>query len=142
MNLSPNFKLSEFVRSDTADREGIDNTPSESDINNLRRIAYTLEIVRLVLGAPVYISSGYRCLELNRAIGSSDTSKHVKGLAADFTVKGYTPKESVEIIRKVVGFNTLIQEFGQWVHLDLSDDLEHTVLLALHINGETHYNKI
>ena len=142
MNLSPNFKLSEFVRSDTADREGIDNTPSEADINNLRRIAYTLEIVRLVLGAPVYISSGYRCLELNRAIGSSDTSKHVKGLAADFTVKGYTPKESVEIIRKVVGFNTLIQEFGQWVHLDLSDDLEHTVLLALHINGETHYNKI
>ena len=142
MKLSPNFKLSEFVKSDTASLNGIDNTPNEDEISNLTRVAYTLEIIRLVMGAPVRISSGYRCLELNRIIGSADTSKHVEGLAVDFTVKGYTPKESVDIIRRVVGFNTLIQEFGRWVHLDLDSDLDNNVLLALNINGETHYTEI
>jgi len=142
MNLSPHFTLDEFVRSDTAEREGIDNTPSDAVIKNLHRVAYTLEIVRLVLDAPIYISSGYRCLALNRVLGSDDTSKHVEGSAVDFRVKGYTPEESVEKIRKIVGFNTLIQEFGRWVHLDLSYDLEHTVLLAQKVNNETHYTEI
>ena len=146
MNLSPNFTLDEFVRSDTADREGIDNTPNNAVINNLRRVAYTLEIVRLVFDSPIYISSGYRCLYLNRAVGSDDTSKHMDGLAVDFNIAGYTPEESVDQIRTIVGFNTLIQEFGRWVHLDLSSDLSsnlnNTVLLAHLVNGETHYTEI
>lgn len=97
--LSQHFLLSEFVRSETAARQGIDNTPPPEVILNLIRLAARLERVRALLGVPLHISSGYRCLELNRAIGSSDTSRHVRGLAADFQAPAFgTP---LEVCRRI-----------------------------------------
>ena len=139
VKLSPHFYLHEFTDSQTATRDGIDNEPAQYALKNLCRIAYTLEIIRSELGAPISISSGYRGPALNKAIGGSTKSKHMQGLAVDFTVRGYTPFEAVERIREIVGFNKLIIEFGRWVHLDLSDHLKNQVLIASKRNGKTHY---
>ena len=71
MNLTTHFTLSELLVSGEAARRGIDNTPTPEALAALKRTALGLETVRMRLGgAPILISSGYRCLALNRAIGS------------------------------------------------------------------------
>lgn len=139
MNLSPNFTLAEVVASQTAAREGIDNTPSDEVIFNASKVAYTLEIVRLHLNAPVYPSSWYRCLELNDAIKGADNSTHMLGTTVDFIVRGYTPREVVQAIRYVIGYNKIILEFNSWVHLEISDSPDMEVLEAKKIDNKTVY---
>ena len=86
--LSPHFKLSEFVVSETASRHGIDNTPPEEAVENLRRLCQgTLEPLREALQLPVVITSGFRTKALNdRLAHSSERSQHMQGCAADFYV--------------------------------------------------------
>jgi len=79
MQLSQNFKLNEFTTSQTATRKGIDNTAPAPIVERLRMVANTLEQIRTLLGNhSIRISSGYRCLALNRAIGSGDSSAHTR----------------------------------------------------------------
>lgn len=121
MNLTEHFTLEELTASDTAARLGIDNTPGPVERANLVVLANKLEVVRLILGAPLIISSGYRCLALNRKLRSDDTSAHVQGLGADFTCPGFgTPLEIALRLasrRDEIGFDQLIHEFGRWVHV-------------------------
>ena len=86
--LSPHFKLSEFVVSETASRHGIDNTPPEEAVENLRRLCQgTLEPLREALLLPVVITSGFRTKALNDKLAhSSERSQHMQGCAADFYV--------------------------------------------------------
>ena len=86
--LSPHFKLSEFVVSETASRHGIDNTPPEEAVENLGRLCQgTLEPLREALQLPVVITSGFRTKALNdRLAHSSERSQHMQGCAADFYV--------------------------------------------------------
>ena len=86
--LSPHFKLSEFVVSETASRHGIDNTPPEEAVENLRRLCQgTLEPLREALQLPVVITSGFRTKALNDKLAhSSERSQHMQGCAADFYV--------------------------------------------------------
>lgn len=86
--LSPHFKLSEFVVSETASRHGIDNTPPGEAVENLRRLCQgTLEPLREALQLPVVITSGFRTKALNdRLAHSSERSQHMQGCAADFYV--------------------------------------------------------
>ena len=86
--LSPHFKLSEFVVSETASRHGIDNTPPEEAVENLRRLCQgTLEPLREALQLPVVITSGFRTKALNdRLAHSLERSQHMEGCAADFYV--------------------------------------------------------
>ena len=98
MKLTLNFSLSELVYSDTAHRLGLDNTPSPAIVENLQELAETLQVIRDAIKAPITISSGYRCAELNKAVGGSKTSSHMQGLAADIHAKGYTPKQLAEFI--------------------------------------------
>lgn len=122
MNLSPHFTLEELTFSDTALRLGIDNTPSPEILTELQKTAQLLEHVRAILGGPaVRVTSGYRCLALNRQIGSLDTSAHVLGMAADIQVPDYG--EPLKVARElatyadVLRFDQLIWEFGAWVHI-------------------------
>ena len=86
MRLSKNFTLSEFTRSATASRKGIDNTPSAKDIVNLQHlVSKILQPMRNALG-PIRITSGYRSPAVNRAIGGSTKSQHCKGQAADIQI--------------------------------------------------------
>lgn len=87
IQLTPHFMLSEFTRSSTATARHIDNTPNEEHIANLRYLCeQILEPLRQHFNTPVLISSGYRCPELNKAVGGSKTSNHTYGYAADLQI--------------------------------------------------------
>ena len=123
MKLSPHFDLAEFTASQEAARRGIDNTPPPEVLDNLRRTAVGLEGIRILLGVPIIISSGYRSLELNRALGSKDTSQHRTGQAVDFTAPGFGGPRHVadRIIDAGIGYDQIILEYptspsGGWVH--------------------------
>ena len=93
-NFTPHFSLSEFVASRTARDHGINNTPPEEAVENLRALCvHTLEPLREALGLPIVITSGYRCKELNHLlVNHSVKSQHMNGQAADFYVA--EPKDS------------------------------------------------
>ena len=134
MQLSEHFTLKELTESDTAVRLGIDNTPPTYAAENLKRLCRVLEEVRHVIGKPIRISSGYRCLKVNQAIGSKDTSQHVKGCAADIKVQGVTVDELMKtIIGADIKFDQLIREFNSWVHISIpntpADKPRHSMLI-------------
>ena len=84
MQLSEHFHLSEFVRSETANAMGINNAPPPEVARRLHMLCLrVLEPVRQRLNAPIIVTSGYRSLRLNSAIGGSPTSQHIKGEAVD-----------------------------------------------------------
>jgi uncharacterized protein YcbK (DUF882 family) len=137
MKLSDHFTLAELTRSDYAARHGIDNTPGPLALNNLKRLAEKLEKVRLILGRPVFVSSGYRSEALNKAVGGSKTSAHLVGNAADITSPEFGPPAKVlvelrEFQRRLL-WDQLILEFpksqnGGWVHIGFSDSPRGQVL--------------
>jgi len=128
MRLSKNFTLSEMTKSQTAIRHGIENVPGEYEIQNMIALAQNvLQPVRDHFGV-VVVNSGFRCLELNRKIGSSDRSQHTKGQAADIEVYSASNLELAEWIRDNLEFDQLILEFWNskdphsgWVHVSFVD---------------------
>ena len=124
MRLSEHFSLEEMTFSETASRRGFDNNPPKEVFDNLVRTASLLEQVRKITNRPITISSGYRCKELNQAVGSSETSQHRLGCAADFKVKGMSPDEVVKaIIASDIQFDQLIREFDSWTHISVPNDI-------------------
>ena len=125
MQLTSHFSLEELTRSNKAYELGIDNYPSPDEVINLGILANKLEEIRSALEKPIKITSGYRCIELNRSIGSSDTSQHVKGCAADFQVDGLTPREIINyIIGHNIEFDQIIEEHlggKSWVHISVPE---------------------
>ena len=93
------FSITELTQSDTAKRLGIDNTPSDSIKKNLTLFINTvLDPIREDWGSPIIVSSGYRCPELNKAVGGVKTSGHLYGYCADLQVKGDLRKFSNFVI--------------------------------------------
>ena len=121
MNLTPHFTLEELTASETAERNGWDNSPNDQELANLTRLADFLEQVKVVLnGKPIMISSGLRTKKVNDAVGSKDTSQHRIGCAADFRVPGMTPDQVVKaIIASGIGFDQVIREFDRWTHISI-----------------------
>jgi hypothetical protein len=132
MMLSPHFSLAEFTASQSADRLGLDNDLPAELLANARATAEMLERIRkflsdrlgLVHGAPILITSGYRSLSLNRAVGGSTNSAHTRAMAADWhcPVAG-RPTEICRLLQPVaesLGIGQLINEFpsasGGWIH--------------------------
>ena len=139
MRLSENFSLEELTASETAARKGIDNTPSEEVINNLKRLAAALQEVRALLNhRAILVSSGYRSPELNQAVGGSATSDHCKGLAADFICPSYgSPNDIVRAIAASdLSFKQVIREFDKWVHLSIPEEGQEPRKQALIIDRE------
>jgi hypothetical protein len=122
MNLSKNFTLAEFIFSQTAQRLGINNTPNQSHINNMKSLCtHILQPLRDNLGVPIKVTSGYRSPALNKAIGGSQTSQHSNGEAVDIVINGMTPRQICEaIIEFNLPFDQLILEFDSWVHVSFS----------------------
>ena len=109
MNLSEHFTLRELVKSQTAARMGIDNTPDSFAVAYMERLCRDiLEPVREHYGVPFSPSSGYRSPELCEAIGSSRKSQHAKGQAADFEVPGIDNLELAEWVQDNLDFDQLI----------------------------------
>ena len=120
MKLSDHFSLEELTVSEIGKRFNIDNTPNESVIANLKRLAQLLEEVRLLLNKPIRINSAYRCLELNSKIGSKSNSQHTIGCAADITVNGMTPDDIVKtVMNSNIKYDQLIREYDSWVHISI-----------------------
>lgn len=119
--LSEHFTLDEATHSSTADRLDIDNTVVSSEVlSNAKIAAVKMEKVRIILAKPISIDSWIRCLSLNRALKSKDTSKHVLGLAVDFVCPQFgTPQQICEHLIKyqdLLRFDQLILEHT-WVHI-------------------------
>ena len=136
--LTPHFTLEEFTFSQTATRKGIDNTPHEGILDNLCILANGMEDVRNLLNAPIYVSSGYRCPELNDLLGSKRTSQHTQGLACDFTSNAYGSPQIIfaDIIASDIRYDQLILEFDRWIHISFVEDGGTPRKQALIINGE------
>lgn len=78
------FTIKEMTKSQTAKLYHIDNTPTEKVIENLKKVMYILDMVRVHMGKPILVNSGYRCKKLNDMVGGVQESMHTRGLAADF----------------------------------------------------------
>ena len=120
MKLSENFSVEELTASQTAARNGWDNTPNATELANLMRVAALLEQVRALIKKPITVNSGFRCKLVNDAVGSRDTSQHRLGCAADIKVSGMTPKQVVEaIVASDIGYDQVIEEFSAWTHISV-----------------------
>jgi len=142
MRLSKNFTLDEFLVSQTAERLGIDMHPPELIVDNIKNLVRAcLQPLRDECG-PIYVSSGYRPLELNTRIGGSKTSAHVRGDAVDFRVARMTPFEVCELVVAMeLPFDQIIHEFGRWTHMGVADILRGEQLTAYRKDGKVRYVK-
>ena len=148
MQLSKNFSLSEMTKSDTAARKGIENTPTEQHKESMKLLCdKILQPVREHFAKSVRVTSGYRSEALCEAIGSSKTSQHAKGQAADFEITGIDNKELAEWIIDNLDFDQIILEFytegdanSGWVHCSYSDDNRKQVLSAKKTDTGTQYS--
>ena len=124
MQLTANFSLKELTASQTAERKGIDNTPSTEHQENLKSLCtHVLQPIRDHFSRVVSVSSGYRSPALCEAIGSKSTSQHARGEAADFEIFGISNKELADCIHFNVNYYQLILEYWKesdpnsgWVH--------------------------
>ena len=148
MSLTRNFSILELSKSHTAERKGIDNTPSAEHQENLKSLCtHVLQPVRDHFGQVVSVSSGYRSPELCTAIGSKITSQHAKGEAADFEIFGVSNKELADWIHYNINYDQLILEYWKesdpnsgWVHCSYSENQKRRQYLkAVKVDGRTKY---
>ena len=141
MQLSEHFSLEELTFSQTATRKGINNEPSEAVKANLAVLAKGLERVRAILLSPLHISSGYRSVELNRAIGGTAKSAHIDGYAADFTAPAFGSPEAIvrQLKRTGIQCDQCIME-GTWVHISFAPAMRNQFLTATFNNGVATYH--
>lgn len=148
MNLSKNFTLQEYTKSQTALRHGIDNTPNDEHLEAAEFLfANVVQKVRDHFG-PTVINSGYRGPELNEKVGGSATSQHCKGEAVDIEVPGVSNYDVAKWIEENTEFDQVILEFytpgipdSGWVHVSYTNTGENRKrsLTAVKENGKTHY---
>ena len=128
--MTPHFTLAELTASETAERHGIDNTPTPEHLENLQRLAEFLETVKAALGGkPVMINSAYRGPAVNEKVGGSKSSQHMVGCAADIRIPGMNPDQVCRaIIAADLPFDQLIREFydpakaaGGWTHVSVTN---------------------
>jgi len=152
MKISDHISYTEAIKSNTAIRRGIDNTPGDYEITNMVGIAENIfEPLRKWVGGPIKINSMFRCEELNTAIGGSSRSQHCQGRAIDVddTFGNKTNAEMFNYIKENLNFDQLIWEFGDdanpdWVHVSYvsKEENRNRILKASRINGKTTYTII
>ena len=147
--ISKHISYKEGVYSNTALRRGIDNTPNEEQLANMKLIGEKIfEPLREYVGGPIKINSFFRSAKLNTAIGGSRTSQHCKGQAMDIDdTFGYkTNAEMYYFIKEHLNFDQMIWEFGDddnpnWVHVSYvsPEKNRNRCLKAYKENGRTKY---
>lgn len=120
------FNIKEMTKSQTAELYHINNTPTKEIVENLKKVMYILDMVRVYIGKPILINSGYRCKKLNEMVGGVQNSMHTKGLAADFRTKG---KEDINIMFEFLKKNQkelkIIEliNYKTFIHMGVSETL-------------------
>ena len=151
-NISRHVSHREGVRSNTAARKGIENTPSEEQLTKMKLVSEKVfEPLREWVGGPIKINSFFRCYKLNKAIGGSKTSQHMSGQAMDIddTFGHKTNAEMFNYIKDNLDFDQMIWEFGDddnpdWVHISYvsPDENRGRRLKAYRVSGKTRYKVI
>ena len=158
MKLSNSFTLAEMCKSNTATRKGIEEqySPPKEIIDNLTKLCKeVLQPIRDGLELPLRVTSGYRCEKLNKEIGGSSRSQHVKGQAADIELwirgeekNGILLDEIINLyFRGAIVFDQMIIEYPdehgvpKWVHISYSDNNRCEILKAEKVKGKTVYKK-
>ena len=148
MNLSANFTLKELTRSDAATRLGLDNTPDDEALENLKTLCEkVLQPVREHFGMSVTVNSGYRSPESNAAVNGSKSSDHCKGMAADIEIVGIANADLAQWIMDNLDYTQLILEFytqgipdSGWVHVSYDpNNLKKQEMTAVKVAGKTQY---
>lgn len=154
MIISEHLSLPELIRSDSAKRLGITNMPTPEHIINLKALAENIfEPIRAHFRCPIYISSGYRSAELNKALNGAKSSQHLKGEAIDIDMdgssNGVTNAMVYDFIITKLDFDQVIWEHGNtenpaWVHVSYKKNgpQRHQVLRAVLVDGGTKYVKV
>ena len=127
MNLSKNFTLNELTYSSTAIANKVSNTPGRLELENLKKLCNEiLQPIRDRYGNSIYVNSGYRNPKVNRLVGGSSSSQHIKGEAADITVGSKEGNKKlfdmiVQMIEnKEITVGQLIDESDyKWIHISL-----------------------
>ena len=150
--ISDHISYKEATRSNTARRRGIRNTPRQWQIDNMKRLAENIfEPLRLWAGGPIRVNSFFRSTKLNKAVGGSTKSQHIKGQAIDIddTHGHKTNKEMFDYIREKLDYDQLIWEYGDnknpdWVHVSYVSQFQNRkiVLRAYRENGRVKYAHI
>ena len=143
--LTAHFSLAEFTASDTAKRQHIDNSLPDSLRVTAVQTCSMMERIRARLctlagrDISIAVTSGYRCVALNAAIGSVATSDHPRAMAVDFKAPGFgTPFQIATALAPFVsemGIGQLIHEFGAWVHVSTrrpSSDVNRIITISTH----------
>ena len=127
--LSPHFTLHELLASQTATMKGITEQfdPPQEILDNLKHLAVNLlEKLRVINGnKPLFLSSGYRCPRLNKAVGGVKNSQHLEGMAADVDFGSKKDNEAffTKIKNSNIEFDQLLNEFNfSWVHISLKKE--------------------
>ena len=142
------FTIAELSKSSTAARLGINNAPSVAIQSNLKALVEkVLDPLREAYGAPIVVSSGYRCDRLNKAVGGASSSQHVLGQAADIRTLSDRPEENKKlydlIVRLGLPFDQLINEYGyDWIHVSYGPKNRRQKLNAVKVGGKTTYVRV
>lgn len=136
MYITKNFTLEELYKSNTASKLGINNIPNKDATNNLMILAVKiLQPLREAYGKPITVTSGYRSLELNKAVKGSSTSQHLKGEAADLVTDNN--KKLFEVAKRLIDegkikVGQLIDEYNyKWIHISLPNNKHNNQILHL-----------
>ena len=149
MKISKHISYKEAIKSNTALRLNLDNTPGDYEISNMVGIAtHLFEPLREYVGGPIKINSMFRSVDLNTAIGGSKSSQHCQGRAIDLDdTFGYkTNADMFNYIKNNLNTEQMIWEFGNdknpaWVHVSYvsGDQNRNRILIAEKVNGKTNY---
>lgn len=139
--LSYNFHLTEFTKSDTAHRLGIENRPdAEAQENLYQLVQHVLQPARDALNVPIRVTSGYRGPALNRAVGGAKRSDHMHGRAADIETRPESAQNMWVLglfIQRHCEFKQLIWEFGgAWIHVSYHADHNRKQVLEAYRDGD------
>tara|TARA_R110000765_G_scaffold4841_2_gene15214 strand:- start:47 stop:541 length:495 start_codon:yes stop_codon:yes gene_type:complete len=154
MKLSKNFYLSELTKSQTATRMGLNNSPNEDQVENLRLLCErVLQPIRDHFNDIITVSSGFRDIILSEKIGSSRKSQHCKGEAADFEIFGVDNNKVSDEIKENLMFDQLILEYyipgepnSGWIHVsylkEINANRKEYLMAVRDSNGKTQYKPI
>ena len=151
-NISKHVSYKEGVRSNTALRLGIENTPSAEQLEKMEIVAKEVfEPLRKWVGGPIKVNSFFRCEKLNKAVGGSTKSQHMSGQAMDID-DGFGHRSNADMygfIKENLNFDQMIWEFGDdenpdWVHVSFvsKEENRNRCLKAYKEKGKTKYKVI
>jgi hypothetical protein len=146
MQAKKEFNINDYTYSATSIHKLIDNIPSPIHVYNLKQLHenVTLKLLEILPNKTIVITSGFRSINLNRAIGGSSLSQHCNGQAIDIQVEGVSVENVFNTIRNSsILYDQLIQEFDSWIHISFAKNKNRNQdLRAIKEKGKTKYIKI